>query len=119
METVLHALTKPEVLALLGSAIAVSGLQQTFTNAVENEVRKIGSRTQLFLTTFLSGLAAVLVTLATALQANPLALGKYTILILGLAQFVYRYVVQPFSKIVTDARAYRATQRPGVLPDGV
>ena len=97
----------------LVSAGAISLIMQGLKKWISLQSDKVIT----FLLTALSFIAASFDFVVRTVDANPMFLGQKTAVILGLTLPVYRYVIKPFTTLLTDAKAYRVTKEQQKVAD--
>lgn len=96
--------------------IAASGLVSILVQPIKRWLKLQSDKVILALTTVLSFVPVALDALNSATATNPAILGRQTMVVLGVSQLLYRFVVKPFSKLVADAKAERARQGTETVP---
>jgi P2-related tail formation protein len=110
--THLFASVPPQAWTVLLAALAVSGIQAAIVGAIENSINtNLSARTNQAINGALAALAELLNALVSYGQTNPTAFGTYTLTIVAVSQFVYRYITQPLLALLADAKAHRTANQ--------
>jgi hypothetical protein len=101
----------PQTWSILLAALAISGLQASIVGLIENRINSsLSDKTNQAINGALAAIAEALNAIVSAGQTNPTAFGTNTLVIVGVSQFVFRYVTLPLSRLLSDARAHRSSQ---------
>lgn len=109
MEQILSNLSAvpPLVWAILASAVGATTIQQLIKDAINNEARKLGEKTNFAITLLLVGLTSMF-EYVTGHPGSLSFLGAYAAGTGFTMQVLYLYVVKPLYGVIQAARAWRA-----------
>lgn len=93
----------PSTYEAIGTALGISVLLQGFKKWLQLQSPKVIT----FLLTALSFLATAIDYLSQSVASNPSLMGQRTMVIVGLTNILYHYIVKPTTNLVSDAKEYR------------
>ena len=98
----------PQAWTVIVAALAISGVQATVVAFIEARINdRLSDKTNQAINGALAAAAEGLNAVVSVGQTNPTAFGTYTLVIVGVSQFIYRYITLPISRLLADARAHR------------
>lgn len=115
MENIVNTLSKVPW-ELIGSLLVTTGIVSVLLQKFKNWFKLQSDKVIVVMLGLLSFIPAALDYVNSVAAENPLVLGRNTLVIMGLSQPLYRFVIKPLTDVLIDAKAERARREEANAP---